>query len=393
MFQARVYNIMIGAPSDIKEEIEIARGVIHKWSSINSEKNRVVLLPLHWSENVYPSSGNHPQKIINEQIVSKSDLMICIFATRFGTKTDTSPSGTAEEIEEHIKSGRNVMVFFKEKSDIKNIDIKQYEKLMYFKEKHKENMCFGTYSDENDFEKTLSDKLQLFLNNTWLNPNYKPKEIKEDVTIILNKTELSIPYKGTDFISVDGIGLDKCNIRVEDDFYAYASISNGRVEINAYKVGTTKVLVSYGQNKAECTLHITPINDFCGNPILQFGKTYSEIKNMCSSVKDEVENVLICREGNILHHYLFNNEKLTLVISHVKKSVSTVSYFLDATDSMNERYKHMTSVGNNIHWYQEPQKQVYIASVEDKQNKDWYFLYSPSKELIENNIEQYKRLR
>lgn len=98
-----------------------------------------------------------------------------------------------------------------------------------------------------------------------------------------------------------------------------------------------------------------------------------------------------CREGNVLHHYLFNDEKLTIVVSHVKKLENTVSYFLDAANSMDERYKRLTSVGNNIHWYQEYKQQIYIASVEDEQNKDWYFFYSPSKELIEKNIERYKR--
>ena len=43
-----------------------------------------------------------------------------------------------------------------------------------------------------------------------------------------------------DSLSVDGIELDKCNIRIEDDFYAYASTSNDKIEIKAYKVGTTK---------------------------------------------------------------------------------------------------------------------------------------------------------
>lgn len=220
----------------------------------------------------------------------------------------------------------------------------------------------------------------------------EPKEIELDVVEIkLDKSNLDIPYNGTAYLSVDGIELDKCNIRIEDDFYAYASTSNDKIEIKAYKVGTTKVIVSYGQNKAECTLHITPINDFCGNPILQFDKTYSEVKDMCSSVTNEVENVLTCREGNVLHHYLFNDEKLTIVVSHVKKLENTVSYFLDAANSMDERYKRLTSVGNNIHWYQEYKQQIYIASVEDEQNKDWYFFYSPSKELIEKNIERYKR--
>ena len=391
-FIARVYSIMIGAPSDIKEEVQIAKDVINEWNYVHTELHHKVLLPLHWSISAYPNSGKHPQKIINEQVVDKSDLLICIFGSKLGTPTDTDISGSVEEINEHLKAGKDVMIFFRKNLEIESLDdMQQVEKLLKFKESIKGNALFEEY-EKNSFKSILSQKLQLFLNNTWLNPNYEPKEIELDVVEIkLDKSNLDIPYNGTAYLSVDGIELDKCNIRIEDDFYAYASTSNDKIEIKAYKVGTTKVIVSYGQNKAECTLHITPINDFCGNPILQFDKTYSEVKDMCSSVTNEVENVLTCREGNVLHHYLFNDEKLTIVVSHVKKLENTVSYFLDAANSMDERYKRLTSVGNNIHWYQEYKQQIYIASVEDEQNKDWYFFYSPSKELIEKNIERYKR--
>lgn len=391
-FIARVYRIMIGAPSDIKEEVQIAKDVINEWNYVHTELHHKVLLPLHWSISAYPNSGKHPQKIINEQVVDKSDLLICIFGSKLGTPTDTDISGSVEEINEHLKAGKDVMIFFRKNLEIESLDdMQQVEKLLKFKESIKGNALFEEY-EKNSFKSILSQKLQLFLKNTWLNPNYEPKEIELDVVEIkLDKSNLDIPYNGTAYLSVDGIELDKCNIRIEDDFYAYASTSNDKIEIKAYKVGTTKVIVSYGQNKAECTLHITPINDFCGNPILQFDKTYSEVKDMCSSVTNEVENVLTCREGNVLHHYLFNDEKLTIVVSHVKKLENTVSYFLDAANSMDERYKRLTSVGNNIHWYQEYKQQIYIASVEDEQNKDWYFFYSPSKELIEKNIERYKR--
>lgn len=383
---------MIGAPSDIKEEVQIAKDVINEWNYVHTELHHKVLLPLHWSISAYPNSGKHPQKIINEQVVDKSDLLICIFGSKLGTPTDTDISGSVEEINEHLKAGKDVMIFFRKNLEIESLDdMQQVEKLLKFKESIKGNALFEEY-EKNSFKSILSQKLQLFLNNTWLNPNYEPKEIELDVVEIkLDKSNLDIPYNGTAYLSVDGIELDKCNIRIEDDFYAYASTSNDKIEIKAYKVGTTKVIVSYGQNKAECTLHITPINDFCGNPILQFDKTYSEVKDMCSSVTNEVENVLTCREGNVLHHYLFNDEKLTIGVSHVKKLENTVSYFLDAANSMDERYKRLTSVGNNIHWYQEYKQQIYIASVEDEQNKDWYFFYSPSKELIEKNIERYKR--
>ena len=71
MYRATVYKIMIGAPSDIQEEIQIAKNVIHRWNVINSEYQRRVLLPLHWSDNAYPLAGEHPQKTIDKTVVVK----------------------------------------------------------------------------------------------------------------------------------------------------------------------------------------------------------------------------------------------------------------------------------------------------------------------------------
>ena len=48
-FIARVYRIMIGAPSDIKEEVQIAKDVINEWNYVHTELHHKVLLPLHLS--------------------------------------------------------------------------------------------------------------------------------------------------------------------------------------------------------------------------------------------------------------------------------------------------------------------------------------------------------
>ena len=168
MYQANVYRIMIGSPSDIKEEISIAREVLNNWNNLNSEKNRMVLLPIHWSISSYPAIGKHPQKLLNEQLVEKSDLMICIFGTRLGSPTDTEISGTVEEIKEHRKAGKDVMVFFKMSvDDISSVDLQQLQKIRDFKESIKNDVLWCEFSDKEDFERKMSEKLQLYINDNW----------------------------------------------------------------------------------------------------------------------------------------------------------------------------------------------------------------------------------
>lgn len=145
---------MIGCPSDITEEKEVAFRVLNNWNNLNSEKNRIVLLPIHWSISSYPAVGKHPQKLLNEQLVEKSDLMICIFGTRLGSPTDTEISGTVEEIKEHRKAGKDVMVFFKNSvDDISSVDPQQLQKIKEFKESIKNNVLWQEFSDAKDFEK------------------------------------------------------------------------------------------------------------------------------------------------------------------------------------------------------------------------------------------------
>lgn len=170
MYHSDVYNIMIGAPSDIVEEVSTAISVINQWNYINSEATKIVLMPLHWSINTYPTYGTHPQKTINKQLVSKSDLMISIFGAKLGTPTDSEASGTVEEINEHINAGKDVMIFFKLSiDDISSVDPQQLQKIKEFKESIKNKALWCDFSDNDDFKKKLSDKIQLFVNDHWKN--------------------------------------------------------------------------------------------------------------------------------------------------------------------------------------------------------------------------------
>lgn len=176
MYPATVYRIMFGSPSDIKEEIQVAFQVLNHWNSLHSEQSKIVLLPLHWSISSYPAMGKHPQKILDKQVVEKSDLLICIFGTRLGTPTDTEISGSVEEIKEHRKTGKDVMVFFKRSvDDITSVDPKQLQSIKDFKESIKNDALWHEFNDTADFEKKFADSLQLYMNEHWTNSNIVEK--------------------------------------------------------------------------------------------------------------------------------------------------------------------------------------------------------------------------
>lgn len=196
MYSATVYQIMFGSPSDIKEEIQVAFQVLNHWNSLHSEQSKIVLLPLHWSISSYPAMGKHPQKILDEQVVEKSDLLICIFGTRLGSPTDTEISGSVEEIKEHRKAGKDVMVFFKRSvDDITSVDPQQLQSIKDFKESIKNYALWHEFNDTADFEKKFADSLQLYMNEHWTNSNIVEKGSGSSTKIEFSKDEQNILKK------------------------------------------------------------------------------------------------------------------------------------------------------------------------------------------------------
>lgn len=190
MFAANTYKIMIGCPGDIKEEIDMAMKVINHWTTLHAEQHSTVLLPIHWTTNSYPEHGAHPQTLLNGQLVSKSDMLVGIFGARVGTATDKSQSGTIEEIEEHIKAGKPVMLFFRRQNDIANTPASEIEKLQAFKSSIKNRDFYREYDSPSTFEATFTDALELFLANNWLSEP-KPKDVSQG-SIKLSDEEIEV---------------------------------------------------------------------------------------------------------------------------------------------------------------------------------------------------------
>ena len=388
---------MIGAPSDIREEIQIAKDVIQKWNSINSEYKRRVLLPLHWSDNAYPEMGIHPQKSINRMVVEKSDLLICIFCSRLGSPTDTHKSGSIEEIDEHIKAGKGVMVFFKKNAPIprSTSDLEQMKRLLEYKETVRDKLLWWEYDDEGCFEGILKDKLELYINDNWINSdNERGAVAEEGTTLKLNKSELSIPCGSSAYVDVEGVDADRCDFKIKDRDIAYAHEHDSMVKIEGRKVGDTILTVSYRNLKTECSISITPMYLFCGNPILEFGKNMDFVNERCSNLKHDKESVncIRCRETNnryiANHYYVFEENKLYFVFSQIESlNSNNTNLYSEAFHCMNERYESINS-DTKIMWYQYKDR-FYIVSINPGHNSNkWFFYYAPTKEIMDKKLDE-----
>lgn len=165
-YRATTFNVMIASPSDVPGERAAIRQMLADWNVIHSERRGIVLLPIGWETHSSPQMGQHPQKILNEQILKRSDLLVGVFWTRLGTPTPTHSSGSVEEIEEHIAAGKPVMLYFSNQPvRPDSVDSEQYDKLSTFKASCRERGLLEEYADIAEFREKFFRQLQLKLND------------------------------------------------------------------------------------------------------------------------------------------------------------------------------------------------------------------------------------
>lgn len=149
-FVADVLRVFIASPSDVPEERRVATDAVNEWNAQHAAAEKIVLLPVKWETHAVPTAGLHPQDAINRQLVQGSDLVIALFWTKIGTKTKVAESGTVEEIEQFITSGRPAMIYFSSMPiDPNKIDHKQHKRLQKYRgEKYKTALVEGFNSLE-----------------------------------------------------------------------------------------------------------------------------------------------------------------------------------------------------------------------------------------------------
>lgn len=210
MKKGYIYNIMVGSPKDVMDFVQIAIECIHKWNVLNSDDKNIALIPHHWTSSAYPSLKQSAQKELNSQLINKSDALVAIFGSRIGSPTEDNISGTVEEIEEHRKTNKPVMIFFCDNLSSTE-DLCQIQKL--FEYRQTVNGLYETFNTKEDFEKKFSSKLQLLIQN-----EFKYQEEEKN-----NNSENQIKF------SEDEIELTKKWCNAKSNYFSKTAFINGKV--------------------------------------------------------------------------------------------------------------------------------------------------------------------
>lgn len=189
-YTSTTFNVMIASPGDVTAERAIVRDVVYEWNAVNSHTRKSVLLPTGWESHSAPSMSAPAQTVINEQVLADCDLLVGVFWTRIGTATEQYASGTVEEIERHIASGKPAMLYFSSQPvAIDTVDMDQINRLRKFKESCQKRGLYESYDSHVDFKAKFYRQLQLTINRHpfFLQPE---QEAAHTTEIVESKTQI-----------------------------------------------------------------------------------------------------------------------------------------------------------------------------------------------------------
>lgn len=187
-YKARAFKVFIASPSDVLPEREVIRSTLERWNSINSEREKIVLIPIGWETNAAPEMGRPAQDYINMDILDSCDVVIGVFWTRVGTSTKNSASGSIEEVLRPSPNRRLTMLYFSNEPIPPNdLDTAQAQALQKFKKKIAKMSYYNEFSDERD----LSDKLYRHIQVKVNEGKFRPKRDSDIIAAIDNDEALA----------------------------------------------------------------------------------------------------------------------------------------------------------------------------------------------------------
>ena len=149
------YDLLISCPGDITNEINIIEDAVSQFNTQFSDTLGISIRTKHWRKNSYAQSGGKPQALLNKQFVNDCDAAVAILWTRFGTPTDEYGSGTEEEVEIMLSSGKQVFMYCSDKPlSPTQMNEESYKKVQAFRNKYIDRGVYFTYSSDEEF-KTL----------------------------------------------------------------------------------------------------------------------------------------------------------------------------------------------------------------------------------------------
>jgi hypothetical protein len=166
MRPALIIRGFLASPSDVQEERNEALKVITEWNAVNSLDREAIIEIVRTETHSSLEQGEHPQQIINKQLLDQCDFLIAVFWSKLGTPTNSEKSGTIHEIKEfaRLKGAENVKLFFSERDVPYSIDTGDLRALKEFRKEMQTEGLYRSFSNIEQFGRELRNQLDLVMN-------------------------------------------------------------------------------------------------------------------------------------------------------------------------------------------------------------------------------------
>jgi hypothetical protein len=157
------FRCLIISPNDVTEERHAAREVVDRFNGLVGEELGIRFDPVMWELHGVPDMSGAPQAVINVQLVDSCDLGVAIFWSKLGTPTAEHESGSVEEIDRLIQSGRRVLVYLKNAPiPHTNLNLPELTRLSTKLNDYRQSGLLGTFADVATFRERFSMHLTAF---------------------------------------------------------------------------------------------------------------------------------------------------------------------------------------------------------------------------------------
>lgn len=160
----RVFSVFLAGARDVADEQAIVRQIVDAWNNEHGLQRGAFVTVTSWTTHTYPEGGTRPQAAINRQILDSADIVVAVFWTRSGTPTPEAASGTEEEIDRSLATGKRVLVYFSDRPISPSaIDHVQYERVQAFRERYRTLGLYSSYTDLDRFRDQFRTHLALVM--------------------------------------------------------------------------------------------------------------------------------------------------------------------------------------------------------------------------------------
>ena len=156
---AEIIRVAIASPTDLQNERAAIPRLFNRWNNGHEDED-VHISPIMWETSSVPELGDHPQHILDRQMIDRADLLVAIFWTKIGSPTPTAASGTIEEIREFVrkKGPSRAMVYFCTRpvsQSPDDIDTSAFDALKRFKTEMRSQGLYKEFRETAELERDL----------------------------------------------------------------------------------------------------------------------------------------------------------------------------------------------------------------------------------------------